>query len=213
MSGHSVQLERADGIATIRFDRPDSLNAVSIDLQRDLRNVLESLEDDPADGVIVTGVGDVTCAGMDTDLVSDPDYHEKYADEIDELNDEIEAMFEDYPNPTIMAARGALVGVGFVYSLHCDFLVMGEETHFSLPEVSYGISTADVVPDIAAHVGDRAAVEIAVHGQPIDPHRAHELGLVTEVVPDEDVETRAREILAEIVEYDTDVVQDILGAV
>lgn len=213
MSGDSVRLERAGGIATIRFDRPDSLNAVSTDLQRDLRDALKDLVDDPADGIVVTGVGDVTCAGMDTELVSDPDYHEKYADEIDRLNDEIEALFLEYPRPTIMAAQGALVGVGFVYSLHCDLLVMGEETHFSLPEVSYGISTADVVPDIVAQVGERAALEIAVHGQPIDPHRAHDLGLVNDVVPDDEVQDRAREMLEEIAEYDENVVEDILGAV
>jgi enoyl-CoA hydratase/carnithine racemase len=208
-----IDLDRTDGVATITFDRPDSLNAVNLELQRDFHDALEELADDPADGLVLQGRGDATCAGMDQDLVTDPDYHEKYHEEIIERNDAIYDHLLSYPGPTAMAGKGAVVGVGFGISLRVDFVILGEETHLSLPEIQYGIDTSGSVSRIAKLVGVRAAREIAMTGDPIEPERALNLGLVNDVVHEEAVDETTREFVSRLTEYDTDILTDIKRAV
>jgi len=135
-----VAVDRSDGIATVRLNRPDKLNAVTLELLSELRDALVELPEEAVDGLIIAGNGPATCAGMDREIVADEEYDEKYADEINDLNDEIYGFLTSRPYPTAVAAHGALVGIGFILSLHCDFLVLGEETTLSLPEVQFGIA-------------------------------------------------------------------------
>lgn len=207
-----VELERTDSKAEIRFDRPERLNAVNLELLREFRDVLRELTAEPAEGVLLTGNGDVTSAGLDTDMVADPAYHEKYADEVNALNDEVYGMLADYPFPTVVAAKGALVGQSFLISLRCDLVVLGEETHFSLPEITYDISPATHVPLVTDVVGTRAATEIALLGEPIDPERAHNLGLVNAVVPEDEVEATARDMVSDVLEFDPEITRAIVDA-
>jgi enoyl-CoA hydratase/carnithine racemase len=206
-NGSHIQVERSDSTTTLSFDRPDSLNAVNLEILREAEAALADLGDDPADVLVVTGNGDATCAGMDQDLVTDPEYHEKYHEEIVELGDEIFEHLRAYPNPTIVAGKGALVGWGFVFSLYADFLVLGEETHLALPEIQYGIDSSDSVPTLTQLVGLRAAKEIAMTGDPIEPQRAHNLGLVNDVVPEPEVDEAAHDLAAQLAEYETDLLR------
>jgi enoyl-CoA hydratase/carnithine racemase len=204
-----VETSRTDGVVTLRFNRPDDLNAVNLELLREFRDELEDLVEDPAGVLVVTGKGDVTCAGMDTEVVSDEEYHEKFADEIIRLNEEVQDFLTEYPYPTIMAAKGALIGEAFFFSLYFDFVVAGEETKLSLPEIKYGISTAEGLPLLADIVGLRAAKDIAMTGEPIDPERAHNLGLVSEVVSESEVDDTAQDLAAELAGYDNDILQEM----
>jgi enoyl-CoA hydratase/carnithine racemase len=208
-----VETSRTDGVVTLRFNRPDNLNAVTLELLREFRDELEALSEDPPGVLVVTGNGDVTCAGMDTDVVSDDEYHEKYADEIIRLNEEAQNFLAEYPYPTIMAAKGALIGEAFFFSLYFDFVVAGEETKLSLPEIKYGISTAEGMPMLAEIVGVRAAKDIAMTGEPITPERAHNLGLVSELVPEATVDDAAQELAAELANYDDDIIREMKDTV
>jgi enoyl-CoA hydratase/carnithine racemase len=144
---------------------------------------------------------------MDTDVVSQ-DYETEFAD-VDALAQDLYALVETLPCPVAMAARGALVGMGFVVSLSCDFLVVGTETTLSVPEVKYGIAsvrTAERLPDL---VGRRPAAELLLTGDPIDPERAYELGLANDVVPEDAVEDRTRELLATVADHDRETVGEV----
>lgn len=204
-----VETSRTDGVVTLQFNRPDNLNAFNLELLREFRDKLAELSEDPTSVLIVTGKGDVTCAGMDTDVVTDEEYHEKYADEIIRLNEEVQDFLVEYPAPTIMAAKGALIGEAFFFSLYFDFIVAGEETKLSLPEIKYGISTAEGLPQLADIVGLRAAKDIAMTGEPIAPERAHNLGLVSEVVAESEVDDAAQEMAAELANYDGDIIKEM----
>lgn len=207
-----VTVDRSDGIATVRLNRPDKLNAVTLDLHAELRDALLELPDEEVDGLVLAGNGPATCAGMDREIVSDPAYDEKYADRIDELNDDIYEFLPSRPYPTAVAAHGALVGIGFIISLHCDFLVLGAETTLSLPEVQFGIASTHTVEPLERMVGTRAAKEIVLTGDAIDPDRARELGLANRVVPENDVEDAASDLVEGIAEHDSDALNELKAA-
>ncbi|WP_254764006.1 enoyl-CoA hydratase/isomerase family protein [Natrinema marinum] len=207
-----VDVERADGIATVRLNRPDKLNAVTLELLSELRDALLDLPDEEVDGLVLAGDGPATCAGMDREIVSDPAYDEKYADRIDELNDDIYGFLASRPYPTVVAARGALVGIGFIFSLHCDFLVLGAETTLALPEVQFGIASTHTVEPLERIVGTRAAKEIILTGEAIEPDRARELGLANRVVPEDEVADAALELVSGIAEHDSDAVSALKSA-
>ena len=207
-----VDVDIEDGIATVRLNRPDKLNAVTLELLADLRDALVDLPADEVDGLVVGGAGDVTCAGMDREIVADPDYEEQYADEIAALTDEIYEFLTSRQYPTAVAARGALVGIGFILSLRCDFLVAGEETKLALPEVQFGIAATHTVPYLEAMTGTRVAKEIALTGEAIAPERARELGIANRVVAENAVEEAATELVGTIAEHDAEVVGELKAA-
>lgn len=203
----NVSVSVTDDIVTVALNRPDQLNALTADMVERLHGVFTDLRDDPPRGVLVTGQGRVTCAGMDTDIVSQ-NYEADFAD-LDAVAQELYALVAEVPCPVAMAAHGALVGMGFVISLSCDFLVIGEATTLSVPEVKYDIAserTADRLPDL---VGRRQAAELLLTGEPIAPERAHAVGLANDVVPEDEVEDHARELLATVAEYDRDTVRKL----
>ena len=207
-----VTVDVADGVATVELNRPESLNAVTLELLSDLRDALVDLPEDDVDGLVLTGAGDVTCAGMDREIVADPEYDEKYADEINELTAEVYEFLTSRPYPTAVAARGALIGIGFILSLRCDFLVVGEETKLALPEVQFGIAATHTVPYLEAIAGRRAAAEIALTGESLAPTRARELGVANRVVAEDAVEESARELIETIAGHDSETVRQLKTA-
>ncbi|WP_440765092.1 enoyl-CoA hydratase/isomerase family protein [Natronorubrum sp. DTA7] len=207
-----VDVDLVEGIATVTLNRPEKLNAITLELRSAVRDALVDLPEDEIGGLVVTGAGDVTCAGMDREIVADPAYDEKYADEIGALTAEICEFLTSRPYPTAVAARGALIGIGFILSLRCDFLVLGEETKLALPEVQFGIAPTETVPYIEAITGTRVAKEIVLTGEPIAPERARELGIVNRVVPNDEVEAGARELVGKIAENDADAVRELKRA-
>lgn len=202
-----VTIQEDDGLVTVELNRPEKLNALTPVMIKGLHAMFSDLKAAPPEGVLLTGRGRATCAGMDTEIVSQ-DYEADFAD-IDALAQELYALVENLPCPVVMAARGALVGMGFVISLSCDFLVVGAETTLSVPEVQYGIAstrTAERLPDL---IGRRQAAELLLIGNPIDPERAYGLGLANDVVAEEAVVDRAQELLATVADYDRETVAEV----
>jgi enoyl-CoA hydratase/carnithine racemase len=196
-----------DGIVTVELNRPDKRNALTPEMVESLHETFGGLADDPPAGVLVTGRGRVTCAGMDTGVVSQ-DYENDFAD-LDALAQELYALLEDLPCPVAMAAHGALVGMGFVVSLSCDLLVVGAETTLSVPEVTYGITSEQTADRLPALVGRRVAAELLLTGEPLAPERARVVGLANDVVPEDAVDDRARELLATIADHDRETVREL----
>lgn len=199
-----ILTENEDGITTIRLNRPNKLNAVDDALLAKLVETLSKLHEDPSEGLMITGAGRATCAGRDINLVTDPDY------EMPDLTLRQEELLATYPRPTAVAAKGATVGMGFHMALDCDFVVLGKETHFSYPEVKYGIERPSVIDKLEAYVGPGVAKEIVLGGEPIDPQRAFDLGLVNDIVTEKKVETRTRELLRSVIEHDQDTITNLI---
>lgn len=205
--GPLVKTKEIDDIVEIRLNRPDKLNAVNEELEEALHAELQRLSRDPTHAILLTGAGRATCAGADTDMVSEPGYKERHSLAHRYRHVENPKLLEDYPLPTAMAAKGAVAGTGFTFSLCCDFVVLGEDTHYSYPEVKHGI--IGVPERIERAVGPRLTKEIMLTGDPIRPERAREMGLVNHVVPEDEVEERTYELLGRVMENDTDTVEGL----
>jgi enoyl-CoA hydratase/carnithine racemase len=199
--------ESVDAV-TVELARPEKLNALVPEMVEGLAIVFNELTDDRGRGVLLTGRGDVTCAGMDTEIVSG-DYENDYP-ELDATLQQLYRQIAAHPGPVAIAGRGALVGAGAVLSLSCEFLVLGEETTYAVPEVEYGIASKRTASMLPAVVGRRTAAEMLLTGAAIDPKRARTVGLANDVVAEDAVEARARELLATVTDHDDETVAEIV---
>lgn len=204
----TVQVETDGRVVELRLDRPDALNALNPELVGGLHDALADLVEDDR-GVLITGAGRATCAGMDTDLVGGGDYPEAYPDLHERLG-EAYRLLDDRDAPTAVAGQGALIGAGFSLSLRCDFLVVGEETTVSLPEIRYDIPVLGNARRLAEYVGPRVAKEIALVGAELDPERLVQVGLANAVVAEGEVEDAARELVATVAGHDRRHVSEVL---
>lgn len=205
-----VDLERSDGVATVRLNRPDKLNALTPEMVAGLHEAFSRLADEQGSPVMLTGAGQVTCAGMDTEIVSG-DYLAEYPD-LNETLQEVYRLVETHPGPVGLAGSGAVVGAAALLSLSCEFTVLGAETSYVIPEVKYGISptrAAELLPDL---VGRHVAAELLLTGDEIDPERARAVGLANAVVPEAAVEAETLALLEPIAEYDDETVATLVDA-
>lgn len=197
-----IEVDEEPSVLTVRLNRPDKRNALNLDLTKGVKELFERLHDDPEKGVLLTGNGPVTTAGADVAVVGGDDDAKKR--ELTGTINEIYQLIESYPRPTVMAAKGAAVGAGFQLAIVSDFAVLGEETTFLKPEIEYGVFSGYSTRMLEHYFGAQVAKEIALAGNEISPQRALEWGMVTDVVPESEVEERARSLLDRLVEFDSD---------
>jgi enoyl-CoA hydratase/carnithine racemase len=203
-----VMLRETETHITIELDHPEKRNAVNPEMADGLYEVFSQLHAAPSKGLLLTGAGPVTCAGVDTDVATTEDYFEEYPNYNKKIHDILQ-FIRRYPRVTVFAGKGAAMGAGFSFALYSDFVVLGEETKFSYPEIKYGLSSPRPPQLVAQMVGLRLAKEIVLTGELISPEKAKNIGLVNDVVPEDEVEDRARARLENLAQYDTDVIAQV----
>lgn len=199
-----VETAEQDDVLTVCLNRPSKLNAINRELLNGLLTVLKRASEDPTHGILFTGAGRATSAGVDLNIVEAP------AEEKPDFRAKEHRLFDldhAYPRPTAVAGKGALIGAAFVIAMDADFVVLGEETTFSFPEIEYRIFSARTTETLEKLVGPKLAKEIVLTGDPVPPERAREQGIVTDVVPTSDVEDRAREFLERVCGHDATAVE------
>jgi crotonobetainyl-CoA hydratase len=188
MSGTSpasvVLVDRRDHVMIVTLNRPDARNAVNLAVHLAVGAALEAANDDPqVRAVIVTGAGDVFCAGADLKAVSrgeslSPDDPARKAWGF--------AGFVTHAisKPIIAAVNGPALGGGTEIALASDIVVAADTATFGLPEVKRGIlAAAGGAFRLAQQLPRKLAMEMLLTGDPISAARALELGLVNAVVP------------------------------
>lgn len=195
-----VRIEESPDLVTVRFDRPEKRNAVDLDVIAGLQAVVRQIRAVGEKGILFTGSGPVTCAGADLTVLTGDD-----AEARSRLIRGFAAVFDDvqdHPRPTVMAAKGAIVGGGCQLATVCDFTVIGEETAYFKPEVQYGVMSQYTTSLLRHVAGPRAAREITLTGTPLPPERVAALGLAVDVVPEDEVEPTAAELARELCSYE-----------
>ncbi|HUI48569.1 MAG TPA: crotonase/enoyl-CoA hydratase family protein [Acidimicrobiia bacterium] len=175
-----VELERRGQIALVTFNRPDARNAVSPEVSEAMAKILDEVEDDSAlRAVVLTGRGEVFCAGADLKVVA-----QGRANDIARGKGGFGGIVNrDFPKPIIAAVNGPALAGGFEVVLACDLVVAADTARFGIPEVKRGLmAAAGGLIRLPKRVPLAMALELAMTGDPIDAARALQLGLVNRVV-------------------------------
>jgi len=183
-----------DGVALLTMNRPDRLNALSVDLLDALLEALPRLADDSSVGVVVlTGAGRGFCAGGDVKAMAEGKEFpgEGLEERAQVLRSKMESSrwLHEMPKPTIAMVRGAAAGAGLSLALACDLRVAGESAKFGTAFARVGYS-GDFGGSyyLTQLVGTAKARELYYTADLIDAQGALALGLVNRVVPDATLE-------------------------
>src|SRR5690606_10293430 len=202
-SNNTVAYTIENGIAWVKFNRPEKRNCMSPALNRRMMEVLDALEFDESVGVLVlTGEGTAWSAGMDL---------KEYFRETEAKGlGAVRAAQRDaygwwrrlrwYQKPTIAMVNGWCFGGGYGPLFACDLAVAAEEAQFGLSEINWGILPGGGATKVATTLlGIRNAMYDALLGENVDARKAAEWGLVNEAVPVEGLRARVEEIATTLV--------------
>jgi 2-(1,2-epoxy-1,2-dihydrophenyl)acetyl-CoA isomerase len=199
MPYETVDLQLADGAATITLNRPETLNAWNEQFGRDLLDAVESVAGDEAvRAVMITGAGRAFSSGADLReqrAGSDGDPPDLSA-RLRELYHPILIGIREMPKPVVAAVNGPAAGIGCSLALDCDLVIAAESAFFVLAFVNIGL-----VPDggstaiLPARIGAARAAEMALLGERVPAPKALDWGLVNRVVPDAELDDAAAELL------------------
>jgi enoyl-CoA hydratase/carnithine racemase len=206
MTYSTIVYEVSDRIATITFNRPDRLNAVSMAMAAELRDAYARAEGDgDVWTILVTGAGRAFCSGADVEGVPEDGKvpHEgSYLSHFREWDAPQEATppFRAMAKPIVVAVNGICCGAGMDLVTTGDIAIASERAEFFDPHVSIGLVSGREMVRVARSLPINVAMRMALLGrhERMSAQRAFDLGLVTEVVEHERLGARAREI-AELV--------------
>jgi 2-(1,2-epoxy-1,2-dihydrophenyl)acetyl-CoA isomerase len=179
-----------DGIATLTFNRPERLNALSTPIMDGLLHGLPRLAGDPAVKVVVlTGAGRAFCAGGDVKSMAEDDGERRSASEATthlRSRMEVSRILHELPKPTIAMINGPAAGAGLALALACDLRIAGISARLVTAFVKVGFS-GDFGGSffLTRLVGTAKARELYFTGRPVGADEALSLGLVNRVVPDD----------------------------
>ncbi len=190
-----LSVGHGDAVATVALARPDARNALNAGLIGELRRCAEELaEDDKVRVVVLTGEGDFFCAGADIGYMRDT-ANFSYEENLEDARN-LAAMFEAVdgcPKPVVARVKGAAIGGGVGLVAAADVAVAEEGTVFAFSEVRLGISPATIAPFVVRKIGHSQVRALFLTGERFDGVRAREIGLVHEVISEEDLDAAVQE--------------------
>lgn len=186
-----ILTETGEAVRTITIDRPRSRNGLTPLTCVELAIAIEDAgTDDGVRAIVVTGAGTSFCSGADLMESMQHLAGRRHDQVIRESFHRIIRAITGAPKPVIASIRGAAVGFGFDMALACDFRVVSRVSKLGAVFTRIGL-----VPDggssftLARLVGLTRAMELVMLAETFDGEKAHELGLVTRLVDDEQLET------------------------
>lgn len=190
-----VLSERRGAVVELTLNRPDRLNAVSLELYEALISELEKAD---ADGevrcVVLTGAGRAFCAGADLKAHADagppsPERRARYTTAAQDVNRLLQVM----GTPVVAAVNGHAIGAGLELALSSDFMLVAEGAKLRLPEIALGTFVGGgVVYTLAERVGTLKAREILYFGDFFSGREAADMGVANRALPADEVVTTAR---------------------
>jgi 2-(1,2-epoxy-1,2-dihydrophenyl)acetyl-CoA isomerase len=188
-----------DGIATLTFNRPERMNALSTPIMEGLLHGLPRLAGDPAVKVVVlTGAGRAFCAGGDVKSMAEGGGERRSAAEATahlRSRMEVSRILHELPKPTIAMINGPAAGAGLALALACDLRIAGVSARLVTAFVRVGFS-GDFGGSyfLTRLIGTARARELYFTGRPVEAEEAFTLGLVNRVVPDDQLRDATMEL-------------------
>jgi enoyl-CoA hydratase/carnithine racemase len=191
--------ELADGIATVTFDRPERLNALTFEAYADLRDLLLELPHrEEARVLAITGKGRGFCSGGDVDDIIGALQKADARDLLDftRMTGAVVQRMRECPLPIIASVNGVAAGAGAVIAMAADFRLMSRSASFAFLFTKVGLAGADMgsaylLPRL---VGLGRATELLMLGESVSADRAVEIGLAGRVVEDEELPRATAEL-------------------
>ena len=202
----TIIYERHGRSALIVFNRPDRLNAISAQMAAELRDAFARAEgDDDVWTLVVTANGRAFCSGAEVGTVRSDGrvpYEGKYLSQFHEWEAPQEATppFRSMAKPIVVAVNGLCCGAGLDLVTTGDIVIAADDAQFFDPHVSIGLVSGREMVRLARVLPLNVAMRVALTGrhERLSAERAYNLGLVTELVPRDQLTARALE-LAELV--------------
>jgi enoyl-CoA hydratase/carnithine racemase len=174
-----VDYRCAAEVAWVTLNRPHRLNAITEGLVAGLVDALRQAGDDGARVIVLRGAGTSFCAGHDL-RERQPPYTFERADQLQAVT----RAMRDLAAPVIAAVQGYAIGGGFEFVLASDIVIAADSAQFQSPEVDVGLSaTGGATMLLPRAVGPIRAKRLMLLGDRISAQEAHDLGLVTVLVP------------------------------
>src|SRR5882757_2590728 len=198
-----LKIDTTDRVRTLTLNRPKARNALSVALRTQFYAALRDAEaDDDVDAIILTGADPVFCAGLDLKELGD-------TTQLPDISPKWPAM----GTPVIGAINGAAVTGGLEFALYCDILVASENARFADTHARVGLlPTWGLSVRLPQKVGVGLARRMSLTGDYLSAADALRAGLVTEVVPHEDLLPTAQRVAASIVGNNQKAVRALLAS-
>jgi methylglutaconyl-CoA hydratase len=185
-------------IRTITLNRPERRNALTPEMQDEL---IAAFTASRSRVILLAGEGESFCAGLDIDVLKkmadlSPEQHRVEAERTARM---FRALWE-CDVPTIALVHGAAMAGGTGLATLCDFTLAAPEAMFGYTEARIGFVPALVSAYLRQQIGDKQARSLLLTARRFGAQEAHSMGLVSEVVPREDLEARAQAVAAELLQ-------------
>lgn len=182
-------VDRTDAVVTLTLNRPEAMNSFTVDLKEALRDTLAQLETDRScRAIVLAGAGGAFCGGQD--LREHAELLEKGSTDLDTVRvhyNPIAQRLSSMPKPVIAAVRGMAAGAGASLAMLADFRIGGPKTSFLMAFANVGLAgDSGISWSLPRIVGHARAVEMLLLAEPVRAQRAYEIGMLTQLLEDDE---------------------------
>jgi len=204
MAYENILVETRGNVGLITLDRPKVLNALSSELFVDVSAALDAFEEDDKIGCIVlTGSEKAFAAGADIKEMSVLDYAEAYKQDFITPWDRVARNRK----PIVAAVAGYALGGGCELAMMCDFILAADTAKFGQPEITLGtMPGAGGTQRLTRLVGKSKAMEMCLTGRMMDAQEAERVGLVSRIIPADDLMEEALKVAQKIADLSMPIV-------
>jgi methylglutaconyl-CoA hydratase len=194
-SYNTIEIQSDDTLALITLNRPQKRNAISAQMIAELLAALNEVESGSERVAIITGAGKDFCAGMDLDALKSLATQSPEQNLADARRTaEFFRRLWSFPKPLIAAVNGAALAGGCGIATLCDFTLAVPQAKFGYTEVRVGFIPALVSKFLERQVGEKLARDLLLTARIVGPVEAMAIGLLTRVVPADQLMVSAREL-------------------
>lgn len=191
----TIELTYSQGVATIALNRPHKMNALSIQMRKEISSALNSLsKSNPTPVLVFTGMGKSFSSGFDLEEFKQPDTFQ----DLYETSSRYHRDVWNYPMPVIAAINGPALGGGFDLATLGDIRICSEYAVFGHPEIKFG--APPLYTPLRWIVGEGLARDLCLTGRRIDACEALRIGLVSEIAAPDQLLPRVYQTAASITE-------------
>ena len=181
-----IKFELNENYAVVTLNRPKLRNAIDMEMMHELNHALQEIKLRPElRAVILTGSGDVFCAGGDLKEMKNAEDKYTFLRNLSKTINRNTLEFRNLEIPVICLVNGMAYGAGFCLTEVCDFVIASKDAKFNAGYINVGLAPGCGSYHLPRHIGFRKTMELLLLGKTFSAQEALEMGLVNSVVPKE----------------------------